>query len=344
MILKKLGLFALLIFVSINVFAKETLLFSFDVIRHGDRTPLRVMPNYPFTWSEGLGQLTPLGMQQEFQRGVEFRKKYVDEYHLLSPHYQRQEMIVFSTNADRAIMSAQSVLLGLYPQSTGPELNQLKIPALPYYFQPIPIHIKAKNGSDIIDNDVVTNHDLLKKYVYTQSQWQSKNKALKAQFLKWSQVTGIKIHNLHQVRHLADILLVYQLHHVPMPAGLSAEDVKQIIALGTEESLAEYKTKQIADILGANLLKTIRSYMIQASKQKTPLKYVLFSGHDSSIMSLMTEMQVPLTVKPSYGADLNFSLYKTSSHQMLVKVTYNGEQVIPAGCDKNGCTLAQFLN
>jgi len=87
MILKKLNLFILLLFISINAFAQETLVFAFDVIRHGDRTPLRELPKEPHVWSEGLGQLTAEGMQQEFQRGVEFRKKYVADYRLISPNY-----------------------------------------------------------------------------------------------------------------------------------------------------------------------------------------------------------------------------------------------------------------
>ncbi len=78
MIFKKLSLFILLLVIGINVFAQETLVFSFDVIRHGDRTPLREIPKAPHVWLEGLGQLTAEGMQQEFQRGVEFRKKYVE--------------------------------------------------------------------------------------------------------------------------------------------------------------------------------------------------------------------------------------------------------------------------
>src|SRR5689334_3582694 len=78
MTFKKLILFSLLLFVHLSASAKETLIFVFDVIRHGDRTPLHVIPKVPYVWPQGLGELTPEGMQQEFQRGVAFRKEYVD--------------------------------------------------------------------------------------------------------------------------------------------------------------------------------------------------------------------------------------------------------------------------
>jgi len=345
MIFKKLSLFILLLVIGINVFAQETLVFSFDVIRHGDRTPLREIPKAPHVWLEGLGQLTAEGMQQEFQRGVEFRKKYVDDYHLISPSYNNKEIYIFSTDADRTLMSAQSVLLGLYPLGTGPLLSGLKKPALPQQFQPVPIHIKAKDASEVFDfdNDSKQYKHILKKYVYTQPDWIAKTAASQPKFAKWSQATGMNITNLHQVRHLADILHVYQIHHVPMPVGLSAEDVKQIIAIGAYASLAEYKTKEIADILGSNILKTIASYLKSASKQTTSLKYVLFSGHDSTIMSLMTVMQSPLTIKPPYGANLNFSLFKTSTNHYWVKITYNGQPVMLRGCTALSCDLSQFL-
>lgn len=42
----------------------ERLIFALDLIRHGDRAPFTTLPNAPYTWSEGEGQLTAIGMQQ----------------------------------------------------------------------------------------------------------------------------------------------------------------------------------------------------------------------------------------------------------------------------------------
>lgn len=326
MFLKKLILFSLLLFIHLNAFAKETLIFVFDVIRHGDRTPLHVIPKASYVWPQGLGQLTPEGMQQEFQRGVEFRKEYVDRTHLLSAHYNNKEIYVLSTNADRTLMSAQSVLLGLYPLGTGPVLSESNQFALPNRFQPVPIHVTAKDASNNAENDFSQQeHKALKKYVFNRPDWIQKNAAMQSEMVRWSRATGFKLKHLSQLRPLGDALYVYQLHHVPLPAGLNAEDVQRIIALGREVSITEYQTKAVADVIGMPLLATINEYLEKASKQKTPLKYVLFSAHDTTIMSLMTTLGSPLTEKPPYGANLKFALYKKDTGGYLIKVTYNAK-------------------
>ncbi|XP_013792654.1 prostatic acid phosphatase-like, partial [Limulus polyphemus] len=49
--------------------------------RHGDRTPIRMFdkdPNKNYTWPEGLGRLTNLGKQQQYERGQYLRKYYKD--------------------------------------------------------------------------------------------------------------------------------------------------------------------------------------------------------------------------------------------------------------------------
>src|SRR5205814_1645792 len=91
---------ALLLFSGV-LYAQESLIFAFDLLRHGDRTPLLAIPAAPHVWPEGMGQLTALGMRQELQRGVALRKKYIDQYHLLPARFQNDAMYVFCTDFDR---------------------------------------------------------------------------------------------------------------------------------------------------------------------------------------------------------------------------------------------------
>src|SRR5689334_2958880 len=92
-------------FIIIPVFAEEKLIFALDVIRHGDRTPIKAIPKSYHDWKEGLGQLTAIGMQQEYQLGSRLREKYIDTYHLLPPHYNIKTIYVRSTDMDRTLMS-----------------------------------------------------------------------------------------------------------------------------------------------------------------------------------------------------------------------------------------------
>jgi len=142
---------------------------------------------------------------------------------------------------------------------------------------------------------------------------------------------------------LADTLDIYRIHHVPFPAGLSAADVKEIIAAGRWEWVTEYQTKEIAAIVGPRLVAVIADYLQKASQQKTPLKYVLFSAHDSTITSVLTTLQIPFKAQPPYASDVNFALFKTAADEYVVKVSYNEKPVAIPGCSATGCTLAQFM-
>ena len=76
------SIFLFLCVIANTVFASEKLIFAIDIIRHGDRTPLIELPKAPHHWEEGLGQLTPTGMAQEYQLGQRLRKEYIKQYQL----------------------------------------------------------------------------------------------------------------------------------------------------------------------------------------------------------------------------------------------------------------------
>jgi hypothetical protein len=340
--LKKIILFTLLLSITINTYATETLIFAFDLIRHGDRTPLLVMPNAQHTWPEGMGQLTGRGMRQELQRGDELRRRYIDQYHLLPAHFQNNTMYVFSTNFDRTLMSAQSILLGLYTLGTGSRLNDKK-PALPLLFQPIPIHTRPIESDPFIgDADPKKYDQMLSQYVYTQPEWIQKTQYIETKLPAWNQATGLALTNIHQLIVLGDALTIYKAHRIPMPAGLSDADVNEIIALRTWGFVREFKTKEIANIVGTPLLLKIADYLQTASYENTPLKFVLFVAHDFTVMSLLTTLGAPLDTLTPYAAHVNVSLFKVEKGQYIVKVLYNGKPVLIPACKGTSCSLDEF--
>lgn len=108
------------------VSAAEKLIFSLDLMRHGDRAPIKELPKVPYTGITPLGHLTPEGIAGCYQLGTKFRQKYVTQHHLLPAAYDPKLMYVRSSDFDRTLMSAQSVLMGLYPMGTGPQLKDGK--------------------------------------------------------------------------------------------------------------------------------------------------------------------------------------------------------------------------
>lgn len=93
-------------------------------------------PNDPYKesyWEKygGFGQLTQTGMNQHYQFGQFLRKTYNE---FLNKYYSRKDLRVISTHYDRTLMSAYSLLNGLY----SPKDFQLWNKEIKW--QPIPVY------------------------------------------------------------------------------------------------------------------------------------------------------------------------------------------------------------
>ncbi len=326
------------------LFADDTLIFAIDIIRHGDRTPIISIPTVNYQWKEGIGQLTEEGMRQEYNMGKEFRKKYVEQSHLLPEHYEYGTMYVRSTAYDRTLMSAESLLMGLYPLGTGPKVENAT-PALPQGFQPIPIFSAPAKYDEIIVQQVSSEErtKLFEQYVYSTKEWQQKNNELKDKYPLWSRLTGIPINNLAELQLLGDSLYVHQTHKIPMPEGLTANDAETIINASNWAFMAQERPKEVAHAYSAKLMKNIANYLYSGSQKKSNLKYVLLSAHDTTIASALSFMGAPLETAPPYASNLNFSLYESDSVGYKVKVTYNNSPVLVPACGGYVCELQQFM-
>jgi hypothetical protein len=323
--------------------ANDELVFALDLIRHGARTSTEDLPTAPHNWTEGKGQLTALGMQQAYQLGLKLNQRYKVDNQLLPTNYQVNTIYIRSTDYDRTLMSAQSLLMGLYPLGTGPALPDAN-PALPANFQPIPIHTvpTAQDSAFLINIGSNEYSDLLDKYVYTRADWIAKSSELQIHYPRWSQLTGLNIENMFDVLRVGDILTTYVTHDIPLPEGLSQEEAHKIIEAGDWIFATLFKPQQVGDVAGKAGLQKIIGYIQQATKQNTKTKFILLSAHDITTLGVMSALHVPLDTSPSYASDLNFSLYKSASDNYYVKVTYNNTPVSIPGCDGYICQLKQF--
>lgn len=337
--------FILLALISTTSFAAEKLIFAVDIIRHGDRTPISVLPKIKYKWREGLGQLTAIGMRQEFEMGKLFRKKYVESTHLLPPNYHRSSVYIRSTDYERTLMSAQSLLMGLYPAGTGPYIEDSALPGLPRAFQPIPIHTAPAEFDRVIVKkpDAEEAEKLLQKYVYSTVEWKKKDAELRNKYPAWSETLGINISGLEDLERIGDTLHIHRIHHAPMPEGLSEDDIQTIIQAGDWAFMAEERPKQIANAYSQQIMTNIAGYLQQGSRQSGNLKYVLLSAHDSTIASALSYLGAPLEKAPPYASNLNFSLFESGARNYIVKITYNGVPVSIPACGGTICQLQTFL-
>jgi acid phosphatase len=329
---------------SFAALAQEKLIFAVDIIRHGDRSPIHEIPKAPHKWPDGSGQLTALGMRQEFQLGSRMRAYYIEQEHLLPANYVTGSIYVRSTDSDRTLMSAESFLAGLYPPGTGPILADSGQAALPQALQPIPIHTIPRPEDSLLipDTDARAYDALCQQYVFSSPEWKAKAAELAPDLPRWSEETGIKLTNIFQLKYLGDTLFIDRLRQVPFPAGLSAGEADALIKASRWIFAQGYKPREIGRTTGTALLKAVGKYLEDAARKKSALKYVLFSAHDSTIMSALSAMGAPLEGVPPYSSRLGFALRETEPGKFRIDVSLNDTPVTVPAWNGGSCSPAQF--
>lgn len=323
--------------------AQDRLVSAVDVIRHGDRTPLNDIPTAPHKWSEGMGQLTATGIQQEYQLGAKLRALYVEQYHLLPSNYASGTLYVRSTDMDRTLMSAQAVLMGLYPPGTGPRLPGDGQPAAPHAIQPIPVHSIPTTVDALLlpDYDGDRYGQLVTRLVFPTPEWKKKAAELEPKFARWSKASGIVITNLSALVSVGDTIGIYRRYHVALPPGL-ADDAQTIVDAGEWALAQAYRPAEIGYVTGSLLLRDIAAILHEGGTGTSTLKYVLFSAHDTTLLSEMSNLGVPMAEPPPYASDLRFALFRTAQGGLRVEVSYSDQPLKVPALGGSSCPLAQF--
>ena len=121
------------LFSLLHTITESKLLFVFEHIRHGARGPWKDLDltTYKDIFEEvwkGLGELTPSGLRMHYLLGVRNRNKYKS---FISPNFNANEMLVYSTDVNRTIMSVYAHLQGMFPTGQVLSDEQLKHADIP---------------------------------------------------------------------------------------------------------------------------------------------------------------------------------------------------------------------
>ena len=107
------------IFNCISSDTKDRLVFLYTHSRHGARAPTKLDSQFNDMLKEhwtNPGELTGVGERQHYLLGLRNRKRYIKDQKFLSETFDPHEILIYSSNFNRTIMSAASQLQGLYPQ------------------------------------------------------------------------------------------------------------------------------------------------------------------------------------------------------------------------------------
>ena len=143
-------IYPLLIISNIIIFSKsDKLIFAGIHFRHGARGPIKLGNEgkdlLGADWS-ATGELTPVGQKMHYLLGLRNRQRYITEYKLLSEKFDPHELVVYSSDLNRTLLSVTSQIQGLYPinSTNGDVLDQDQLEkAVP------PVNITFDNISEV---------------------------------------------------------------------------------------------------------------------------------------------------------------------------------------------------
>uniref|UniRef100_A0A6P7GHW6 acid phosphatase n=1 Tax=Diabrotica virgifera virgifera TaxID=50390 RepID=A0A6P7GHW6_DIAVI len=313
-----------------------------QIIRHGERTPTNFYKNDPYqnetNWLP-LGELTHQGMREAEQIGQFTKIRYANFF---PKKYDNNFVYALTTNVDRAHISGQCFLYGLYPatqeETWKDGLN----------WQPIPLHQASPR--------IFHNHPYnCQKYttalgtVYTRNAkvYDPLFKKYKAAFEYMTKKTGDPINNFLKVLTLHDCLYVEEKNGYKLPEWtkeIYPEPMRTMAALGYRSLTEDIQLKQF---YCGTLLTDIVKYLHRAATNKphTP-KYRFYSGHDTILVALLNSLGAfDPPIKPEFSSSLYIELRRKPKKGHYVNVYFkNGKKItliIVKNCKKN-CPLKEF--
>uniref|UniRef100_A0A8D0BFC9 acid phosphatase n=1 Tax=Salvator merianae TaxID=96440 RepID=A0A8D0BFC9_SALMN len=320
----------------LTVAQERTLRFVTLVYRHGDRSPLGTYPTDPHkesAWPQGFQQLTEVGILQQKALGRFLRKKYAD---FLSASYKPQEIYVRSTDYDRTIMSAQANLMGLYPNSD-PKAG----------WKPVPIHTMPVKYDKLLKPPTRTcqRYQQLMEETISLPNYQAKMESWKGFIAEMVNNTGLKPEQLtlRGLWKVYDSLFCQKAHNMTLPTWATPKvlaTLSEIEAFNVEAHIGMHASQEKARFTGGLLLGAILNNFSRIVCRDQPLKMIIYSAHDSTLIALQGALGVYNGHPPPYAACHGFEFYQEKNNSFSIDMFYwNGSSQLIYRPALPGCLI-----
>lgn len=312
------------------------------MFRHGDRSSIDTYPTDPNTdkWPDGLGQLSTIGMQQEYGLGAWLAQRYQD---FLGTRYTPSEVYYRSDDEDRTLMSAESQLAGLFPPDSTRKFNDS------LDWQPIPVHTVELETDPVIYVPSCGKYTKLLNEVMQSDEVQTLAEENAAFFEYLTEHSGKQV-DITNLDTIYDPAFCERTHNMTQPAWFNDTLFEHLAWLNDLRWHWRNQNRSLVRFTGGVLSNALLSNMRSAQKPAQAghgLKLAGFSGHDDNIAAMLHAMQVWNGRAPPYASCLIFEL-RSLNDEWTVQVLFRNasgsdglHRLQLPGCS-DACSFEQF--
>lgn len=279
------------------------------LFRHGARTPVKSYPKdiyHEDAWRKfgGYGQLTQTGMRQHFDYGKFLRDRYSQ---FLNNTYDRHRVQIRSTDYDRTLMSAYSLLAGLFEpvdfQKWNKDLN----------WQPIPVHTTELKNDKIFYSNACPKLNDLRAQVRQTPEYIEMNKKFDDLFKVLDENSGYTDVSIDTIWTVADVLFIEKLNNLTLP-DWAEQNYDRIMSSSGLGFYFDFRWPEIAKLVSGGILKSMRQNIIDKIKHESSSQnqLYLFSGHDTYVAGLMKLLDINNHInQPPFASSITIELRKS---------------------------------
>jgi hypothetical protein len=347
--------------------------FIAELFRHGARSPTTYQSwDSDERWG-AAGQLTASGMRQHYLLGHELRNRYILTEAFLSSELTAGETVVYSTEFNRTIMSAQSQFTGLYPPGTGPEissdnsqravppitvtdldqlLTELGTAALPDRTQLLPVHTddvqtmlnpSATEAACPMLKQIVSNNYLSPEVAILFTDYADIVETVASEL----NVTSIEA--MKRVPDLWDSVTSNRFHGYEIPEVFTNDTFYERMSemVFKLQSLIHYSSATQLKFYTSAIFSDILVHLNEARYNTWTEKFVFYSAHDTTVMPIVLGLGYDLQAWAPFASNVFFVMSvenEDTDPTYAVKVLYNDEEFAIPVCDgKIECPLDTFM-
>eukprot|EP00826_Nyctotherus_ovalis_P059650 TRINITY_DN8313_c0_g1_i4.p1 TRINITY_DN8313_c0_g1~~TRINITY_DN8313_c0_g1_i4.p1 ORF type:complete len:455 (-),score=104.49 TRINITY_DN8313_c0_g1_i4:54-1355(-) len=332
----------------------DALLFSIVFIRHGARSGRSKKVSIEnVTWAEGNDALTPSGTRQLYLLGRMMRDYYITQRRLLPPHYNGSLMHVQSSHSARTLMSGQSFLLGLYPKEatkltedqakdrrhwTPPnnygldeeDVRELKDSSLIHDIPLVPVMDYARVFERMLSFNFCDLFYHYRKMYYTTKDFAELYREYNVTFQQACYLAKLNCTYLQgkDVWDHVDALVAAEFDGKLPQISHLAEELDQFYTKAEIGEMSYNRTFQ-SSIAMNQFSELVPEYLENATRSATPLKMLVLSAHESTLLSFLAAMNVSFELYKTvpYASNFIIELLKTDRGEYKVNVTLNSKQL-----------------